>query len=227
MWKSLRLEAEAGLFTNSAADAFTSSVLPVLWRHCALAKTRLLWLLLTTVWRRATLSSTSRRKHCLRLLWLRSLATKGNAGEGQGCPQVFLLLGWTQRQQASERAPVLPPRPLCPFFMAELSLSVHVQKSMSTATTNWWNSQDLQQAIYTAHFPQHTVTFPSHSTDSPRHPKAHCLSHRSRAEQDQACHPVCRERHSAQIWVLCTHWAYFWRGCGPFQGVFQGAPRRC
>ena len=30
---------------------------------------------------------------------------------------------------------------------------------MSTATTNWWNSQDLQQAIYTAHFPQKTGAF--------------------------------------------------------------------
>ena len=53
------------------------------------------------------------------------------------------------------------------FFVVELSLGSHTQKPATTATTvttattiiKWWNSQDLQRAIYTTHFPNRLAFF--------------------------------------------------------------------
>ena len=172
----LRLEAEAGLFANSAADAFTSGVLPVLGEALRSCEDKAL----------VVANSCVERSYALKYIPEGS-AVFACCGSGALPPKETLekvkaVLRFSCSWDGHKGSRLLSEhlyfhlvhlrKDAVPFLVVELSLGVHAQKHTATATTttatatatataitNWWNSQDLQRAIYTAHFPSRLAFF--------------------------------------------------------------------
>ena len=165
----LKLESEAGLFANSATDAFTANILPVVREALGTCEGKVLVVANNCVEKGYTLKYIPEESAVFTSCGSEALPSKETLEEVKAVLRFSCT--WERHKRGSRLLNeylyfhlVHHRKDTVPFFVVELSLGSHAQKSATTATTTattikWWNSQDLQWAIYTTHFPNRLAFF--------------------------------------------------------------------